>query len=60
MASLPLHPMACRCDRCPRPADDEGFQTFVMIVSGLATGAVMVGLLETARALGPFIAELIR
>jgi hypothetical protein len=49
MASLP-----------PRPADDGGFQTFVMIVSGIATGAVVTGLIEAVRTLSPFIAELIR
>ncbi len=60
MASLPLHPMTCGCDRCPGPADDDGFQTFVWIVSGLGTGAVLVGLIEAVRALSPFVAELIR
>jgi len=49
MASLP-----------PRPADDDGFQTFVMIVSGIATGAVITGLIDAARAVSPFIVELIR
>jgi len=49
MASLP-----------PRPADDDGFQTFVMIVSGTATGAVITGLIDAVRAVSPFIVELIR
>lgn len=49
MASLP-----------PRPANDDGFHTFVMIVRGLATGAVLIGLIEAARTLAPFAAELIR
>ena len=44
----------------PRPADDDNFQTFVMIVSGIATGAVITGLIEAVRTLSPFIAELIR
>ncbi len=59
MASVPIHPITCGCDRCPRPAD-EGVQTFVMIVSGLGTGAVLIGLIEAVRILSPFIAELIR
>lgn len=59
MASAPIHPMTCTCDRCPRAADD-GFQTFVMIVSGLGTGAVLVGLIEVVRTLSPLVAELIR
>ncbi|TCP99880.1 hypothetical protein C8J46_10218 [Sphingomonas sp. PP-F2F-A104-K0414] len=60
MASLPIHPMTCGCDRCPRPADDEGFQTFVMIVSGLGTGAILIGPIEAVRILSPLVAELIR
>jgi hypothetical protein len=49
MASLP-----------PRPADDDGFHTFVMIVRGLATGAVLIGLIEAARPLAHLVTELIR
>jgi len=60
MASVPIHPMTCTCDRCPRAADDDGFQTFAMIVSGLGTGAVIVGLIEAVRTLSPLVAELIR
>ena len=61
MASAPpLHPMACTCDRCPSQTDDNGFQTFMMMVSGIATGAVLIGLIEAACTLAPFVAELIR
>lgn len=49
MASLP-----------PRPVDDDSFHTFVMIVRGLATGAVLVGLIEATRPLAPLVTELIR
>lgn len=49
MASLP-----------PRPADDDGFQTFVLIVRGLATGAVLVSLIEAARPFTHLVTELIR
>ncbi len=58
MASAPAHPIECACDRCH--GEDDGFQTFVWIVSGLGTGAVLVGLIEAARLLTPYIAELIR
>jgi hypothetical protein len=59
MASAPIHPK-CTCDRRPRAADDDGFQTFVMIVSGLGTSAVIVGLIEAVRTLSPLVTELIR
>ncbi len=60
MASAPLHPMVCTCDRCPSQTDDDGFQTFMMMASGIATGAVLVGLIEAARTLAPYAAEMIR
>jgi hypothetical protein len=53
-----------RVARQPAPIDqtdnDDGFYTFVMIVCGLATGAVLVALIEAARPLAHLIAELIR
>ena len=57
MASLPLHPMECTCDHCP--SDGDGFEIFVWIVSGLGTGAVLVGLLEAARMLTPYVQAMI-
>ncbi len=54
MASLPHRPAPAT------PANDDGFHTFVMIVRGLATGAVLVSLMEAARPLPHLIAELIR
>ncbi len=60
MANAPIHLIKCTCDRCPRAADNGGFQTFVMIVSGLGTGAVIVGLIEAVRILSPLVTELIR
>ncbi len=57
MASLPLHPMECACDRCP--GEEDGFQTFVWIVSGLGTGAILVGVIEAARMLTPYVQALI-
>ena len=44
----------------PRPANDDAFHTFVMTVSGIATGAVLVGLIEAARPLAHLVAEFIR
>ena len=44
----------------PRPANDDAFHTFVMTVSGIATGAILVGLIEAARPLVHLVAELIR
>jgi hypothetical protein len=57
MASRPPHPMECTSDRCP--GDDDSFQTFVWIVSGLGTGAVLVGLIEAARMLTPYVQAMI-
>ena len=58
MASLPLHPMTCTCDRCPRAADDDGFAMCVGIVSGLATGGIMVALIECAVPVSHFITRI--
>jgi hypothetical protein len=57
MASAPIHPIACCCDVC-EPAQDNGFQTFMAQVSGLAAGAVLVGLIEAGRAILPLIERL--
>jgi|GEM_PF-5273266 len=57
MASAPIHPFACDCEACD-PDQDNGFQTFMAQVTGLAAGAVIVGLIEAARAILPLIERL--
>ncbi len=52
-----LHPIDCGCDACD-PDNDNGFSTFMAQVTGLAVGAVIVGLIEAAHAILPLIERL--
>ncbi len=54
MASLPPRLIARRPDRC-EPVDDDGYAMFVGIVSGLATGGIMVALIECACPVAHFV-----
>ena len=47
----------CGCDDCD-PDQGNGFRTFMAQVTGLAAGAVIVGLIEAAHAILPLIESL--
>lgn len=50
-------PIARRPEPC-EPVDDNGYAMFVAIVSGLATGGIMVGLIECSTPVAHFVTRL--
>lgn len=58
MASSIIHPIDCGCEDCD-PEQDNGFRTFMAQVTGLAAGAVIVAVIEAARAILPLVERLL-